>query len=126
MNESKTAPWGLFLARVSVGAMMLSHGLPKLLNFNDYFHTFPNPIGLGSETSYLLTVFAEFVCSVSLIAGFYPRLSALFGFITMIIAGVVVHGEDPFSKKEMSLLYAVIYLVIMTSGGGKFTLKKDV
>jgi putative oxidoreductase len=37
----------------------------------------------------------------------------------MIIAAFVVHGADPFEKREMSLIYLCVYLLLMAFGAGK-------
>jgi len=39
----------------------------------------------------------------------------------MIIAGFVVHGADPFEKREMSLIYLSVYLLLMVFGAGRFS-----
>jgi len=113
----------ILLIRLFVGISMLTHGLPKLekLIANDKIE-FMNFLGLGSAISLVLVVFAEFLCSVFIILGFLTRFSAIPLMITMLIAFFVVHGSDPYSDKELSLLYFFFYLVIFTLGSGKFSL----
>ena len=41
--------------------------------------------------------------------------------ITMAVAGLIVHGGDPFQKKETSLLYLSVYLMLFAFGPGKFS-----
>lgn len=124
MNESKTAPWGLLVMRIGTGALMLTHGIPKLLQFQDMIGRFPSVFGLSPTVSLALTIFAEVVCSITLIVGFFPRLSALFGLITMLVAALLIHGGDPLAKREMALLYSVLYFGIASCGGGKFTMRE--
>lgn len=110
----------LLVVRVFVGFAMLSHGFPKLqmllaggkIDFFDF-------MGLGPQVSLILTVFAEFVCSILLILGLFTRVSLGFLIFTMIIAAFVVHGADPFEKREMSLVYLSVYLLLMVIGAGK-------
>ncbi|PQA92937.1 DoxX family protein [Chryseobacterium shigense] len=110
----------LLLVRVFIGFAMLSHGFPKLqmlleggkIEFFDF-------IGLGPLVSLVLTVIAEFVCSILLILGLFTRISLSFLIFTMIIAAFVVHGADPFEKREMSLIYLSVYLLLMAFGAGK-------
>lgn len=112
----------LLLVRVFIGFAMLSHGFPKLqmlleggkIDFFDF-------MGLGPQISLILTVFAEFACSILLILGLFTRISLGFLIFTMIMAAFVVHGADPFAKKEMSLIYLSIYLMLMAFGAGKFS-----
>lgn len=110
----------LLAVRVFIGFAMLSHGFPKLqmlieggkVEFFDF-------LGLGAKISLGLTVFAEFVCSILLILGLFTRIALGFLIFTMIIAGFVVHGADPFEKQEMSLIYLSVYLLLMVFGAGK-------
>lgn len=112
----------LLAVRVFVGFAMLSHGFPKLqlllaggkIEFFDF-------MGLGPQISLILTVFAEFACSILLILGLFTRISLGFLIFTMIIAAFVVHGADPFEKREMAFIYLSIYLMIMAFGAGKFS-----
>lgn len=83
---------------------------------------FGDPLGLGSELSLALTVFAEFVCAILLILGLATRLATIPLIITMVVAGFIVHGNDPFGKKEMALLYLAVYFVLLITGPGKYSL----
>jgi putative oxidoreductase len=78
-------------------------------------------MGLGPQFSLILAVFAEFACSILLILGLFTRISLGFLIFTMIIAAFVVHGADPFEKREMAFIYLSIYLMIMAFGAGKFS-----
>lgn len=112
----------LLVIRIFVGFAMLSHGFPKLqqlyaggeIQFYDF-------LAMGAKFSLILAVFAEFVCSIFIILGLFTRFAVFFLVITMAVAGLLVHGEDPFSKRETSLLYLSIYLLIFAFGPGKFS-----
>jgi putative oxidoreductase len=69
----------------------------------------------------ILTVFAEFVCSILLILGLFTRISLGFLIFTMIVSAFVVLAADPFAKKEMALIYLSLYLLLMAFGAGKFS-----
>ena len=100
--------------------MLGGHGWGKLVGFSTT-NNFPDPIGIGSLPSQALTVFAEFLCAALLIPGLYTRLAALPLVITMMVAGLIVHADDPFAKKEKALLYAVIFLAVACAGPGRFS-----
>ena len=104
--------------------MLLGHGLPKLRSFESSFHKFPDPIGLGSELSYLLAVFAEVLCSIALILGWYTRLAVIPLMILMVVVITTIHLDDPWNKKEFALMYLIPYLTIFFTGPGKFSLNR--
>lgn len=112
----------LLIVRVFIGFAMLSHGFPKLQMLLDggdiKFYDF---LGIGPKISLILTVFAEFVCSIILILGLFTRVALGFLIFTMITAGFFVHGADPFEKREMSLIYLSVYLLLMAFGPGKIS-----
>ncbi|KPH14141.1 DoxX family protein [Chryseobacterium sp. ERMR1:04] len=112
----------LLIVRVFIGFAMLSHGFPKLQMLLDGGEIkFFNFLGLGPMISLILTVAAEFACSILLILGLFTRISLGFLIFTMIIACFVVHGADSFDKKELSLIYLSVYLLLMAYGAGKFS-----
>jgi len=113
----------ILVLRLFVGISMLTHAWPKLdkLIANDNIE-FMNFLGLGSAISLVLVVFAEFLCSVFIIFGFLTRFATIPLMITMLVAFFVVHGSDPYSVKELSLVYFFFYFTILILGSGKFSL----
>ena len=112
----------LLVTRIFVGFAMLSHGYPKLQDLLSgeeiQFFSF---LGLSGKTSLILAVFAEFVCSIFIILGLFTRFSVFFLIITMAVAGLIVHSCDPFRKREASLLYLSVYLMLFAFGPGKYS-----
>lgn len=114
----------LIILRISLGAMMLSHGFPKFQKLLSGDMRFADPIGLGMEISLVLAVIAEFLGSLMLIFGIGTRIGAFLGGFTMLVAALIQHADDPFGTKEKALLYLAGYVVIFISGGGKYSLDK--
>lgn len=112
----------LVAVRLFVGFAMISHGFPKLQTLiNGGEIKFYDFLGLGPKISLGLTVFTEFVCSIFIILGLFTRIAAGFLIFTMAVAAFVIHGADSFDKREMSLLYLSIYLIVITFGAGRFS-----
>jgi putative oxidoreductase len=113
---------GLLIMRVGfAGSMALNHGLPKLLDFSNKMGSFPDPIGLGSTVSLSLTVTAEFLCAILVLVGLFTRWTVIPLVIAMAVAFFVVHGADPFAKKEMAFLFLVAFSTILAAGPGRFS-----
>lgn len=126
------ADFGLLVLRVSVGLMMaFSHGLGKVQKFFAGGEIkFPDPIGIGASASLFMAGFTEFFLSLLLVVGLATRLVTIPLAFTMIVAAFIVHGADPFAKKEFALLYLFPYIALFFTGPGKYSLdsvfcKKD-
>lgn len=112
----------LLLIRIAVAAFMLTHGYPKLMKLLAGGEIqFADPFGLGMTFSLVLAVFAEFFCSILVGFGIGTRLATIPLIITMSVAAFIAHGADPFGKKELALLYIVIFIFLLFTGSGKFS-----
>jgi len=40
----------------------------------------------------------------------------------MVVAGLVVHADDPWARKELALLYLLVGVVILVAGPGRLSL----
>ena len=109
---------GIFLMRISVSLLMLSHGISKALEYETLAHTFPDPLNVGTEVSLQLILFAEIGCSVLLFLGLLGRFASVTLFIAMMVATFVHHFADPWSSRELPLLYAVVYATLTFTGPG--------
>ena len=110
----------LFL-RLFIGALMLTHGLAKIMAYRELSAVFWDPIGIGSQVSLVLSIIAEVGCSVLLIFGIFTRLAVLPLLVNMLVAVFVVHGSDAFAVRELAVLYLGVYLVIFFWGGGRYS-----
>lgn len=116
---------GILISRIGFGGMLLTHGWPKLARLiSTGKFQFADPIGMGPEISLILTIFAEFVCSILIILGLKTRLASIPPAIVMLVAAFIVHAEDPFGKKEFPLLYFFGFLLLMFVGSGEYSLDR--
>ena len=106
----------LLLFRIAFGLLLLRHGIDKVMAFDKLVHAFPDPIGIGSEASLVLAIFAELVCSLFFMLGFLYRLALLPMLFDFIVITFVVTGHAPFSAKEMPLMYLIVYFLLFISG----------
>lgn len=122
-NTSNTTDIALLVARIGIATLMLTHGIPKLMMLlSGAPIQFPPVMGMSPELSLGLVIFAEVFCSLLLIAGFATRLAVIPLIITMLIAALVIHVADPFGKQEPSLQYLLVYIVLLFTGSGKYSI----
>jgi putative oxidoreductase len=112
--------WLIFL-RIGVAVLMWTHGIPKFMRLLEGDTGFGDPIGLGSTLSFILVVFSEAICSLLILLGLATRLAVIPLIISSSVAAFVAHADDPFGKKELLLLYILIYLTLLVMGGGKYS-----
>lgn len=123
-NYNVNIDLSLLIFRAGLGMMMLTHGYPKFQRVLNGEFSFGDPLGLGVEVSLVLTVLAEFICSILLILGLTTRYALVPLIITMAVAAFIVHGDDPFGTQEKSALYLLCFAVLMITGPGKHSLDK--
>lgn len=113
----------LVLRIVFGGFMLFSHGWGKMMKlFTGDPTKFADPIGLGAPTSLGLTVFAEVLCGALILVGLFTRGATVPLIITMLVAFFIIHGGDPFGKREMAMIYLLGYAAIAMLGPGSISL----
>lgn len=115
---------GLVILRISLGIMMLFHGVAKLITgvsgiagmISDYGPTF---LAYG-------VYIGEIIAPIFLILGFRTRLAGLVYAVTMFTAILIAHSGDIFSLSkaggwavELPALYLFGGLALFFTGGGK-------
>ena len=118
-----SSDWAALLLRIAFGGLMaINHGWPKFLSYSEQAATWANPIGLGGPASLALTIFGELVCGVLITLGLFTRLAVIPAAITMAVAALTVHWNDPFADKEHALLFLFAYATIYWLGSGRYSL----
>lgn len=113
----------LLVTRLAAGSFMLTHGIPKFMKFFSTGDiTFSDPLGVGTIPSLMMAIFAEVFCSIFVILGLGTRLAVIPLIITMLVAVLLVHANDPFGKKELGLMYLTVYTLLIVAGSGKYSL----
>lgn len=107
--------------RVFFGILFFSHGLDKMINFNELSYTYPSVLGFGSYTTLMVSIFCEFACSLFLIAGLLVRITVIPMIAAMAVAFFDIH-DGMFPAGELSLIYLVLFVILYITGPGRYSL----
>lgn len=114
---------GLLILRMSTSLLMIClHGWPKITSYLEGQDSFPELLGLGSTTGLLLAIFAEVICSILLIIGFFTRVTVIPLAVTMCVAAFIFNADQSILVKEKALIYLVIYICLLIAGSGKYSI----
>lgn len=119
--RTSTTSIGLLLLRLGAGGTMAVHGIQKLAKFGELKGGFPDPLGIGHLPSLVSAIGTELGCSVLVIVGLATRLAAIPVVFTMAVAAFLVHGDDPWAKKELAVLYGLVFLALVFTGAGRYS-----
>lgn len=118
-------PIAYALLRIGSGAAMITHGYPKFMKLLEGGEIkFADPLGVGVLPSLILAVFAELFCAVLVTLGLFTRAASVPLIVTMAVAAFVVHGDDPFGKKELAILYLLTYIMVFAAGSGSLSVDR--
>jgi putative oxidoreductase len=114
---------GLLVFRVlAVFSILKTHGLPKLLNFQETLTHIPDPFGLGATFSIYYAIFTNVFCAILVALGLATRLAAFF-IITLTLSGLlIVHINDSAKVQDTPLIYSIVFGFITYMGAGKHSL----
>ena len=116
--------WVSLIIRLSICTLMLLHGYPKFQTLiSGGPIDFPDPLGLGSSTSLILVVLAEFVCSILIVLGLFTRPALVILIINMLVIAFVIHGKDSLGDKEHALIFLFTYVALFLLGSGRFSVE---
>lgn len=129
-SSNKTSQeYGAFLTRLSLGVILLAHGLLKVMVFTiPGTVAFFESLGLPAIIAYL-TIFAEIAGGFSLILGLYSRLISLLS-LPILLGATWAHIGNGwvFSNQgggwEFPALLIVLSVSVALQGAGAFALRK--
>jgi len=111
----------ILIMRVIFGVLFFTHGLDKMMNFNELVQNYPSIIGLGSYMTLMVTIFCEFCCSLFLISGLLVRIMTIPMIIAMGVAFFDVH-DAMMPEGELALIYFIMFIVLFVTGPGRFSI----
>ncbi|MCO4781755.1 MAG: DoxX family protein [Candidatus Cloacimonetes bacterium] len=122
----KNTDVALLIVRLSVGLLMLLHGIAKITHGISFIEGMVTNAGLPAVFAYGVYI-GEIVAPLFIIAGFRTRVAALVFVGNCVVAIALAHSGDIFSLTkhggwaiELLGLYMFGALALMFSGGGKY------
>lgn len=121
---------GLLIIRLSLGLLMLLHGIAKLSHGVDFLSGMFQDLGLPGFFAYSVYI-GEIVAPVLLIIGYRTKLAALLFAFTMLVAVLMAHASDIFVLTEtggwaieLQALYFFGALALFFTGAGTYAVSK--
>jgi len=119
---------GLLILRLTLGGLMLFHGVAKLINGISGIESMLSSKGLPSFFAYGVYV-GEVLIPILLILGFRTRIAALIFAFNMLVAMFLAHAGDIFSLSkhggwavELIALFLFGAITLFFTGSGKYAL----
>lgn len=116
------------LLRLTVGIMILFHGIEKVMHGIGGVKHLTTSAGLPEFVAYGVYL-GEVVVPIFIILGLYARIASLFLALNMTMAIFLAYGHSLFSLGkhgspviELPLFYLVLAVVIFLLGSGKYAL----
>lgn len=134
MNELfKNQAAGILVLRLTLGILMLFHGVGKVLHTGsvDFISRTLVETGLPGFIAYGVYI-GEIIAPLMIILGIYCRIGALLLVINMLFAVLLLHTGDLFSltehggwRLELQGFYLFSALALIFLGSGKLAVKPD-
>ena len=119
---------GKLILRLTVGVLMLLHGLAKISAGVGGIGRMLQGAGLPAELAYAVYV-GEVLAPVLVILGFYARIGALVMVVNMLFAIGLVHTKDVFLLTktggwaiELQAFFLLTALVVALIGPGRYSM----
>ncbi len=122
-----------FILRMTVGILMLFHGVDKLLDLQtlNFIKIQLEGLGLHPVVAYGVYV-GEIVAPILLILGIYTRFGGFLIFINMLFAVILVHVDDLLSLTqhggwtlELQAFFLITGFIVMLLGSGRYAIRPD-
>ena len=128
MNNAKTKDIGLLIIRIGIGAMMLYHGLPKLMAGPQNWEVLGKAMGFLGITFApqfwgFMAAFAEAVGGIALVAGLCFRPFCALLTFEMIVASVMhLSKGDGLFVASHAIELAILFFGLIFIGPGSYSI----
>ena len=117
---------GKLMLRISVGVLILFHGMNKIIYGLGGVKHLLSEAGLPQFLAYSVYI-GEVIVPIFLILGLYARVASLLLAFNMAVAILLAHGGSMFALSkhgglviELPLFYLIASLIIYTLGSGRY------
>ena len=134
MNLSSLSPdTGKLILRLSVGLLMLFHGVAKIMHPGslDFIGGMLSSNGVPAFLAYGVYI-GEVVAPLMVLVGYQARIGGLLIVTNMVVALLLAHSGDFFSLTEhggwaveLQMFYLLSALAVVFLGSGKLAFKQD-
>lgn len=128
---SRNNDLGLLILRLSVGVLMLLHGISKLFHGVGFIEGMLTGMGLPAFFSYGVFV-GELLAPIAIIVGYRTRLAAVIFAINCVVAVAMAHAGQLFSLNEFGGwavellgLYLFGAVALFFTGAGKIAVSSQ-
>ena len=122
-GDTLTRSIGLLVLRLGMaGLLLLGHGWDKVTHLAARARSFPDPLHIGGPASFGLVVFAETACALFVALGLFTRAALIPIILFLCVAFFLYLGHEPFSQKELAIVYLVPFIALFLTGPGRFAL----
>lgn len=126
--DSSTQDTGKLILRVTLGVLILLHGIAKISGGIDGIGGMLAKMGLPAALSYLVYV-GEVLAPALVILGVFTRPAALVIVVNMIVAVALAHSQQLFSlgktgghALELQFMFLFAAVAVALLGAGRFSL----
>lgn len=119
---------GRLFLRLFVGIMLIQFGVRQIMQFDTLKDVFPAVLGMSAETSLVVMIIIELLCSLFIMFGFLTRLMVLPPFIAMMMAEYYLYNNyvsnavaDWMTPGFLPIMFLGIYFFILLVGPGKIS-----
>ncbi|MFB9080779.1 DoxX family protein [Flavobacterium procerum] len=122
---SKNTDFGLLLLRISVGGLMLFHGVAKILHGISFL---TENMGAFGYAVYI----GEVLAPLAILLGWRTRIASVVFVVNCVVAIAVAHSKEIFSisehggyANELLMLYLLGAAALFFTGAGKYAVSKN-
>lgn len=117
--------------RLFIGVMLMSIGIRQIAHYNELATSFDSVFGIPGDTSLLILILIEVICSTLIILGLFTRFSVLPPLGVMILAEQIIaqyHDTlqaSPFLLMQagyLPIMFIGVFIFILLAGPGKISL----